>query len=124
MWDKADATRAQLVDTCRPPIHDADDRTIAFVAIEALNLWAAFVRAVYLSCVHNARRESGGRVSVSVTGLHNNVAAIAFSRNIVKVTRRGEPIWHERVPCRSCWVRSERRTSHKYRRRFHINHLK
>ena len=84
-----------LVDTCRPPIHDADDRTIAFVAIEALNLWAAFVRSFYLSCVHNARRESGGRVSVSVAGLQNNVAAIAFSKTIAKATRRGEPIWHE-----------------------------
>jgi hypothetical protein len=84
-----------LVEKYRPPIENVDDRTIAFVAIEALNLWATFVRSFYLSCVHNARRESGSRVMVSVTGLQSDAAAIAFSVSVIKVARRGEPIWHD-----------------------------
>src|SRR5438046_723271 len=52
-----------LVDVVPRQPRRADDRVIAYAAIEALNLWALFVRSFYLSCVFNARRSNGARVA-------------------------------------------------------------
>jgi hypothetical protein len=84
-----------LIERCKTPIDQLEARTVAFVTLEALTLWANFVRAFYLSCVHNARREGGERVKVSVSGLGTDEAAIAFSLKIIKFARRNEPVWHE-----------------------------
>ncbi len=84
-----------LIDRLRSPVDKEQARTVSFVTIEVLNLWAGFARAFYLSCVHEATRESGGRVVVSVPGLDTDAAAIAFSLKVTRVQRRGEPIWHE-----------------------------
>lgn len=84
-----------LVDKVAPPIGGEIDRTVAFVTIEALNLWASFAREFYLSCVQRAKRESGTRVAVGISGLDTNAAAIAFAASIVRVRKAREPVWHD-----------------------------
>jgi hypothetical protein len=88
-----------------PPYANIDarrDRIIAFVAIEALNLWASFARSYYISCVGHARTSAGARVSLAmafpstqdaidyavVTLTNRNPAGAPFSR-------RDEPVWHD-----------------------------
>jgi hypothetical protein len=84
-----------LVERCKPPLNPIEARTVAFVSIEVVNLWATFVRAFYLSCMHKAKRAGGGHVTVAVPGLNTDDAAIAFSLKVIKIHRRGEPVWHE-----------------------------
>lgn len=53
-----------LGELCRAPLTPEDERMVAFVTIEACNLWAEFMRTYYLSCAFNAERDGGGVVTV------------------------------------------------------------
>jgi hypothetical protein len=83
------------IEGLRPPLDAASDRLVAFVAIECLSLWSNFTRSFYLSCVHGAKRASGGRVLVTVAGIHSNFDALNFSRSQFAYRRHSEPVWHE-----------------------------
>jgi hypothetical protein len=91
-----------LVHTFSPPIDTESDRTVAFVAIEALNLWNAFARSYYLSCAFGAKLRSGQKVRLSISGLQVSGsairAAIASSGRRIptgRIRRRDEPSWHD-----------------------------
>lgn len=85
------------------PSYDRDP-VISYVAIEALNSWAQFSRAFYLSCVISARTESKVTVGVWPTGMSENDAmgfAIkrlrphATANSLGVWARRDEPTWHD-----------------------------
>jgi hypothetical protein len=91
-----------LVHSYSPPIRGENDRAVAFVVIEALNLWDAFARSYYLSCAFGTKLRSGHTVRLGVPGLRSGGsalrAAIASSgRRAVTGTirRRDEPSWHD-----------------------------
>lgn len=71
-----------------------DDRVVAYATIEALNLWASFSRAMYLSCVFSARRANGKRV---LLGKHKHITsapqAIDFAIKTLK-----HRLWKSRRP--------------------------
>jgi len=75
---------------------------VAFVTIEALNLWASFVRSFYISCVLRARTATGARITITRPGLHTTGDAITFCMHQMKHRkgsgpwlRRQEPAWHD-----------------------------
>lgn len=93
-----------LVDSCTLPVSPAIDQRIAFVTIEALNVWASFAREYYLSCaVMRPKREGGSRVTIGVAGIHDEADAIDLAIKNLKGhltsgppwSRRDEPAWHE-----------------------------
>jgi hypothetical protein len=80
------------------------DPIVAYVTIETSNAWAQFSKALYLSCVMNAKTE--GRVVVSVVppGMSaNDALGVAIERYKTYATpnstgqwaRRDEPTWHD-----------------------------
>lgn len=94
--------------------HPAFDRDpiISYVTIEALNSWAQFSKAFYLSCAISARTEANVRVVVSPIGLSENDAvgrAITLFKPYAAPAasgiwaRRDEPTWHDpKVLMRAC----------------------
>jgi hypothetical protein len=86
-----------------PPTAE-QDRIIAWVVIETLNLWAGFLRAYYLSGAIGTRTSLGGRVIYKAVTLPNSRAAIVHAIRTVKnpkfrrndVSRRDEPTWHDK----------------------------
>jgi hypothetical protein len=80
------------------------DPVISYVTIEALNSWAQFSKAFYLSCSISARTEANISILVSPTGLSEN-DAIGRAITIFKPyaapaatgmwARRDEPTWHD-----------------------------
>ena len=91
-----------LIDGLSLPLRPQDDRTIAFVAIEAHNLWASFARCYYISCALKAKLESGIAVNTRPTGIANPDDAIRHAVRVMRprtplvhITRRQEPVWHE-----------------------------
>lgn len=91
-----------LVDAYSLPVTPERERVVSYVTIEALNLWASFARAYYLSSALGARIRAGGRVTVQLQGIRTPGDAITFS--VVKIQRRrgtgpwkrrDEPAWHD-----------------------------
>jgi len=92
-----------LADSCVQPVTPVVDQRVSFIVIEALNLWASFVRSYYLSCaVMQPLRESGARVTIGLAGIHDSVDALAVSIRTLKPrvtwgppwSRNDEPAWH------------------------------
>jgi hypothetical protein len=84
------------------PIDAARDRTIAYICVEAMNLWASFVRCYYLSCMCRAKMISGANVT-SVIAFGSPQEAIDYAVIHLKrknpaaapFSRRDEPVWHD-----------------------------
>jgi hypothetical protein len=79
-----------------------DDEQIAFVVIEAMNVWASFVRAYYLSWFMHPRTITGQRIACSHHfGLFQDALIFAIRRlrsrgySGVRPSRRDEPTWHD-----------------------------
>lgn len=79
-----------------------NDERIAFVVIEALNIWGSFARAYYLSWFLYPTTMSGNRVSCSNQIQKFEDALIFAIRRLrsrkysgVRPSRRDEPIWHD-----------------------------
>lgn len=79
-------------------------QVIAYCTIEALNVWANFVRSYYLSCTLSPYRVSRSRVSYANAGVGNFVDAVRLATSLYKpnrvpptgpVQRRDEPTWHD-----------------------------
>jgi len=102
------ATRRAL--TLRTLVHhyptavgSKEDRVVSYVAIEALNLWASFVRSYYLSCVLGVKTRAGLKITISMPGISTASDAVIFSirrmkpgvNTAQKLYRRDEPAWHE-----------------------------
>lgn len=85
----------RIVEHLQPPLVASDDRLVAFVTTECLTLWSNFARSFYLSCMHGAKRISGGRVAVAGVAVNSNSDALNFSRLQFPYRRKNEPIWHE-----------------------------
>lgn len=85
-----------------PPVDAVKDRLIAFVVIEAHNLWGGFGRAFYLSCALRARTCSGTTVRVGGQMFGSANDALLYSVRLLKnrtfrgsrVNPRDEPAWH------------------------------
>lgn len=81
-----------------------EDRLTAWLVIEALNLWAEFVRAYYLSGAIGARTESGSWMTYISVALPTTEAAIKHAVIVARgkppkqprVLRRDEPAWHDK----------------------------
>lgn len=78
------------------------DRHVALGAIDALNTWAEFCRAYYLSCVRGARLESGARIVLTNSAVQTTEDAIDVLIRTLDPRkakrpwrRREEPAWHE-----------------------------
>lgn len=92
-----------LVSPLSLPAAPGQDRIIAWVVIETLNLWAGFLRAYYLSGAIGTRTSIGGRVTFKSVAFPNAKAAIIHAIRAVKnakfnnsyVSRRDEPTWHD-----------------------------
>jgi hypothetical protein len=90
-----------LVQVLSRPASTEDDRIAAFVTIEAVNSWASFSRAFYVSCALGALRANGKRVAVGIAGLNTPTDALLLATKRLKgfkghtVTRRDEPAWHK-----------------------------
>ena len=86
------------------PTTTEQDRMIAWVVVETLNLWAGFLRAYYLSGAIGTRTSLGGRVTYKSVTFANSSAAILHAIRVVKnplfskrdVSRRDEPTWHDK----------------------------
>ena len=90
-----------LVESLVPPLKADHDRLVAFVVIEALNLWASFARSFYISCLLRAFRPSGTRVTIRATGIKRSGDAISFAMTQMgrkrppPWKRRDEPVWRD-----------------------------
>ncbi|SRR5712691_6312261 len=92
----------ELVNSFSPPLDKPADRLVTYVAIEALNTWASFARAYYLSCcVRRARRENGARVTLTGGTIATSLDALFWACRVVRgakrppTDRRQEPAWHD-----------------------------
>jgi hypothetical protein len=91
-----------LVDTYLLPIDWPKDRIVAYVTIEAHNLWASFSRAFYLSCALNTSTAAGARVAPTSRVFSGTDDALAAAIRLLKnprfsssvITGRDEPAWH------------------------------
>jgi hypothetical protein len=95
-------TLREKVNRLTPTTSSFNDERIAFVVIEAMNLWASFARAYYLSWFLRPLTISGTRVICSNHfRLFEDALIFAIrrvrSRNYggTRPSRRDEPTWHE-----------------------------
>ena len=93
-----------LADSCTLPVTNEKDRLVAYLTIEALNLWETFVRFFYLSCaVMHPRTESGNLVQVGGVNIPSVIDALEFSIRTLRPSlgkrppwnRQDEPMWRE-----------------------------
>jgi hypothetical protein len=91
-----------LIQTSRPPVTGEDDRTVAYVTIEAMNAWASFSRAFYVSSALRAYNAKGTRITITAAGLQTPDDAVLLATKRLKsnfkgakVARRQEPAWHD-----------------------------
>jgi hypothetical protein len=83
------------------PITFEDDVQVAWTVLEASNLWAAFLRAYYLSGAIRARTRSGKAVRFTARTFLNTEGALRFAIQTLKnpqfvnktITRYDEPAW-------------------------------
>ena len=87
------------------------EKTISFVTIECLNLWANFSRAYFLSCALSPIRENGLQITLSNPNVQTFDDAIYAALRKCKPWilsmrnwgRRDEPAWHDpKVLIKSC----------------------
>jgi len=80
------------------------DPVISYVTIESLNAWSQFAKALYLSCMLNAKTEGRTTVGVVPSGVPlNDAVGLAITRYKKYATpnssgvwdRRDEPAWHD-----------------------------
>jgi hypothetical protein len=91
----------RTVDSVALPATAEKDRAVAWVVIEARNLWSEFLRAYYLSAAIRTRTISGIPVSFVTRTFPNTEAALAHSVRLLRrrtpashVRRQDEPAWH------------------------------
>jgi hypothetical protein len=82
---------------------DVRKKVVGTITIDALNVWANFSRAYYLSCCLGARSPSNGRITTRIrfTGIEDAIVHATLrcnprSRPVLGrvVNRRDEPKWH------------------------------
>lgn len=91
-----------LVEAFGLPATAEKDRVVAWVVIEAVNLWGGFLRAYYLSGAIKARTGSGVPVYFART-FASRQAALTHAVRLLKnpkfnkktIVRRDEPAWHD-----------------------------
>lgn len=91
-----------LIRTSPPPVTAEGDRTVAYVTIEAVNAWASFSRAFYVSSALRAYNAKGTRITITAAGLKTPDDAVLLATKRLKshfkgtkVARREEPAWHD-----------------------------
>lgn len=92
-----------LIVALRAPTDAEEDRTVAYVTIEALNTWSGFCRSLYLSCARAAKTQKGNRISHAESSVRTDEDAIRFAMRrakpklaaVTRVRRRDEPTWHD-----------------------------
>jgi hypothetical protein len=85
------------------PVNPRDDLVVAWAVIESANLWAAFLRAYYISGAIQTKTRSGVSVRFLAVSFPNVDAAIRFAIKQSKgkpftkptISRRDEPTWHD-----------------------------
>jgi len=80
------------------------DRQLAYVAIEAQNLWGNFSRSYALSCLFRPKRVANGKVTLTNASITTPAAVLFLAAQVrrgaaavLPTTRRDEPAWHERA---------------------------
>src|SRR6266567_718983 len=92
-----------LVDGLSLPSTTPEDRLVAWVVIEMVNLWANFLRSYYLSCSIETRTGSGVTLTFTSVTFIDVQAALRHSVVLLRdpkfskpvVSRRDEPAWHD-----------------------------
>jgi hypothetical protein len=95
-----------LVERRSLPLSPEDGRTVAYVCIEAPNLWAQFSRSYYLSTALRARDATGQRITHGLAHIrsHDDALTEAVYLKRPKLQKQGrlppwtwveEPRWHE-----------------------------
>lgn len=84
------------------PVAPDSDRAMAWATIEALNVWASFLRAYYLSAATRARTSSGARITLTGASFVDIPSALRFAVQFFDpgfrrstISRRDEPTWHD-----------------------------
>lgn len=91
-----------LVQSASVPASAESDRLVAYVTIEAVNAWASFSRAFYISCATRAYTASGSRVTSKMPGIKTSHDALleaikkfkGYKNKNPPFRRRDEPSWH------------------------------
>jgi hypothetical protein len=86
-----------------PPVDAVADRSVAFVVIEAVNVWTLFCRAFYLSCVLGTRTVGRRRVKSASAAIRSKGAALTYAVRTMNPKKTGtgpwtwrdEPIWRQ-----------------------------
>lgn len=91
--------RAVLGVANRNPLRD---RELAYVVLEAHNLWANFTRSYLLSCIFQPKRCTGGRVTHANAAIQTPGDVLLAANKAARgpfapapTTRREEPSWHD-----------------------------
>lgn len=91
-----------LIQALPSPASAESDRIVAYVAIEAVNSWASFSRAFYISTALGAYTANGTRVTVTAPGLKSSKDALLLATKTIKkgfkgtkVTQQDEPAWYK-----------------------------
>lgn len=93
-----------LSDSVRRPLSVADDRLISFCVIDARTTWENFCRALFLSCLLNARDQGGFKIGCSAKVAKTvedgiDFAVLTHNPNAKgtkgKWRSRDEPPWHD-----------------------------
>lgn len=72
------------------------DRILSFAIVELHNTWSLFVRSFYLSCIFEAKRRNGVRVTSNVTFPRSTVLAIDRAMTVCRPSARGVAPWLRR----------------------------
>ncbi len=88
-----------LVRSITVPATAADDRTVAFVCIEAANAWTGFSRAYFVSTAMRGRL-NGQRITTTAGHIRTKADAVAFAVRITnpRSYARGGPFGHRDEP--------------------------
>ncbi len=94
---------AGLTSSVNLPVDATADRAVAFVVIEAVNLWTLFCRAFYISCVFGTRTLNRTQVRSSLAGVGSKQAAITYAITTMNPKKTGfgpwtwrdEPVWRQ-----------------------------
>jgi len=80
----------EIVRIQQPPVSHAESRAVAYVTIEAFNLWSLFCRMYYLSTALRARDGSGSRVTLGVAPPKTEEEALTVAIHQENRSKRGQ----------------------------------
>jgi hypothetical protein len=83
-----------LVDNLGPAATSAEDRLLAFVVIEATNLWDSFARSFFISCALHTKDSRGNRITTANAAIQSPSDAIEFAIRRSNSSQKKRGPWH------------------------------